>query len=81
MVKQGVLSGTVWLETGSGSRVAYKWEMSPDPIGNWVQVDVATLSKTTITGLNPGLKYWFSVALVTSKGTKNYSDPYMVHVI
>jgi len=79
--KQGKLSGTVDLDTNSASNTAYVWEMSPDPIGLWTQLEITTLSKTTIIGLTPGVKYWFRVALITSKGKGDYSDPYMVHVV
>ena len=79
--KQGVLSGTVDLEINSYGSAAYVWEISPDPIGTWSPIALTTVSKTTVSALTPGVKYWFRVSI--TKGTTKLatSDPYMVHVV
>lgn len=79
--KQGNLSGTVKLETQAGNRVAYIWEMSPDPIDVWQIVDITVNSKIVIKDLTPGKKYWFRVAIVNKKGQQPYSEVHMVHVV
>ncbi len=79
--KQGKLSGSVDVEINSYGTAAYVWEMSTDPISSWTQVALTTLSKTTITGLTPGLKYWFKVSVTKGSELKAKSDPYMVHVV
>lgn len=81
IAKNGSLTGTVLLETLSGGRAAYRWEISADPIGVWTEVTTSIISKHTVEGLIPGVKYWFRVALITSAGKQNYSDPYMVLVV
>ena len=79
--KQGKVSGTVNLEAKSFGNAAYMWEMSPDPIATWTQLVVTTISKTTVISLTPGVKYWFRVAVITSKGKNDYSDPHFVMVV
>ena len=79
--KQGKTTGTVDLEINSYGNAAYQWEMSPDPIGIWSPLDVTVKSKTTVTNLVPGTKYWFRVAVIVSSGKTDYTDPHMVHVI
>ena len=79
--KQGNLSGTVKLETEAGNRVAYIWEISPDPIDTWKIAAITTKSKVVIKDLTPGKKYWFRVAIVNNKGTQPYSEVHMVHVV
>lgn len=79
--KQGAISGTVLLEINSHGSAAYQWEMSEDATSNFSIKDVTVKSKTTITGLTPGVKYWFRVGVITSKGKQEYTDPYMVHVV
>ena len=79
--KQGKTSGTVDLEINSYGKAAYQWEMSPDPIGIWSPLEVTVTSKTMVSNLVPGTKYWFRVAVITSKGKKDYADPHLVHVV
>jgi hypothetical protein len=79
--KQGITTGTVDLEINSYGTAAYMWEMSVDPIATWSQIEITVKSKTTVTGLVAGTKYWFRVAVITSKGKNDYTDPHMVHVI
>lgn len=78
---QGEVSGTVNLELNSFGRAAYQWEMSEESAGVFNFVSVTLQSKTTITGLTPGTKYWFRVAVITAKAKLEYTDPYMVHVV
>lgn len=79
--KQGKTSGTVNLYINSYGNAAYMWEVSADPIGQWKTLETTVVSKTTVNGFTPGNKYWFRVAVVTSKGKNDYSDPHVVHVV
>ena len=81
IAKQGKLSGTVYLEINSYGIAAYAWEMSTDPISTWTPVGLTTLSKTIVTGLTPGVKYWFRVSVTKGKGIAAVSDPYTIMVI
>jgi hypothetical protein len=79
---QGVLSGTVDLSSPAIGG-AYAWEFTLDPIiaANWQSATTTILASYTITGLTPGLKYWFRVAAITNEGQQPFCDPIMVHVI
>ncbi len=81
--KHGILSGTADLETKAGSNCGYIWHMCLDPLSSndWVQQKITMQSKTTLTGLTPGVKYWFRVALITKDGQQSWSDPYMLLVV
>jgi hypothetical protein len=79
--KQGKTTGTAVLEINSYGNAAYQWEISPDPIGVWSPLEVTIRSKTTVSDLVAGTKYWFRVAVITSSGKTDYTDPHMVHVI
>lgn len=79
--KQGSNSGTVDLIAPSSRKAAYRWEMSLSPTEGWSVIDVTNISETTITGLNPGEKYWFRVSVIDGKTKGPYTDAYMVHVI
>ena len=79
--KQGKTTGTVDLEINSYGNAAYQWEISPDPIGVWSPLEVTVKSKTTVSDLLAGTKYWFRVAVITSSGKTDYTDPHMVHVV
>lgn len=79
--KRGKNTGTVDLEINSYGKAAYVWEMSPDPIGQWTQMDMTLISKTTVAGLTPGVKYWFRVAITTNKSKYDYTDPHFVLVV
>ena len=52
-------------------------QKSPDPISptSWQQASVVTKSKTTVSGLTSGTKYWFRVAAVGTAGQGPWSDP------
>lgn len=78
--KNGSVSGTVLLETSYTAYAAFIWEISPDPIGVWTVIETTVNSKTVVTNLTPAVKQWFRVAVITSKGKQNYSDPFMVLV-
>jgi hypothetical protein len=81
---QGVLSGTVDLNSpGIAGGGAFIYGHTADPLStpNWI-VDATTVyASYTVTGLTPGTKYWFHVALVTSLGQQSFGDPVMVHVV
>jgi hypothetical protein len=79
--KQGKNTGTVDLEINSYGKAAYVWEMSPDPIGQWTKMDMTLVSKTTITCLTPGVKYWFRVTITTNKRKYDPTDPHFVLVV
>jgi len=55
----------------------YIWQVCSDPMteANWRQVDVITASKTTVTDLTSGTKYWFRVAAKASGAQGPWSDP------
>ncbi|MBC8031267.1 MAG: fibronectin type III domain-containing protein [Pyrinomonadaceae bacterium] len=63
-------------DTVAGAR-SYLAEKSPDPPGNtsWTHAGVSTKSRTTISGLTSGTKYWFRVAAVGTNGQSGWSDP------
>ncbi|MFH0894349.1 MAG: fibronectin type III domain-containing protein, partial [Bacteroidota bacterium] len=58
---------------------AWAWQYCLDPITvtGWTFASMSTQAFFTIKGLNPGVKYWFRVAYVTSKGMSEWCDPYM----
>lgn len=62
---------------------AYVWEIINDPIstGTWQNCGITVNTKTTITSLTVGNKYWFRVKAITSKGEQPYTAPHMVHVV
>ncbi|MES2513634.1 MAG: fibronectin type III domain-containing protein [Bacteroidota bacterium] len=81
---QGQLSGTVNLESPfAGNRASYVWETITDPIdqNTWQQVKVTNNASYTITGLTPGIKYWFRVKAIIKDEDQPYTDPHMVHVV
>jgi hypothetical protein len=82
MATQGVQSGTVDLSS-PGIGGAYAWEYTLDPIGTsaWLPAATTILANYTVTGLTPGLKYWFRVAAITNEGQQPFGNPIMVHVI
>jgi hypothetical protein len=43
--------------------------------GNWTPAATSTKSKTTVTGLTSGTRYWFRVAAIGSAGQGPWSDP------
>ncbi len=81
--KLGKLSGEVDLEINSNGNAAYYWEITNDPIGitTWAKASLTTTSKTTITGLTPGTKFWFRVSITKSNKVVVVSDPYTIMVV
>ena len=77
----GKLSGEVVLELNSFGIAAYNWEMSTDPISTWASIALTTYSKTVVTGLTPGQKYWFRVSVTKGKKVVVVSDPYYIMVV
>lgn len=77
----GKLSGEIDLLINSYGTVAYFWQMSTDPISSWKQVDLTTVSKTTIKGLTPGTKLWFRVSITKGNKVILVSDPYTIMVV
>ena len=79
---QGLQSGSVDVNSPTGGN-SYIWEYTPEPIveANWSVAAITTQANFTINGLNPGIKYWFRVALITSKGQQPWSNPVIVHVV
>ena len=77
----GKLSGQIDLLINSYGAAAYFWQMSTDPIETWTQVDLTTLSKTTISGLTPGSKLWFRVSITKGNKVVLVSDPYFIMVV
>jgi fibronectin type III domain protein len=56
---------------------SYIIEKSPDPptATSWSHAGVSTKSKTTISDLTSGTRYWFRVAAINSNGQSGWSDP------
>jgi hypothetical protein len=63
-------------DTVSGAR-SYVIEKSPDPPTgtSWAHAAVSTKSRSTLSGLTPGTRYWFRVAAVGTSGQSGWSDP------
>lgn len=80
---QGSTSGTVDLVCPfSGSRAAYVWEMTTDvSVGDWKQFKITNTTATQISGLSPGVKYWFRVKAIVHDEEQPYTDPHLVHVV
>lgn len=81
---QGTVSGSVYLESPyAGARASYVWEIIMDPISQntWSQIKVTNNASYTVTGLTPGVKYWFRVKAIVKDEDQPYTDPHMVHVV
>lgn len=65
-------------DTVAGAR-SYVIEISPDPptSTSWKHAGVSTKSRSTISNLTPGTRYWFRVAAVGTAGQSGWSDPAM----
>lgn len=63
-------------DTVAGAR-SYVIEKSPDPPTNssWTHAGVSTKSRSTVSGLTSGSKFWFRVAAVGTNGQSGWSDP------
>jgi hypothetical protein len=82
--KQGALTGTVHLVAPyAGSHCAYKWEITPDPIGSsaWQELKTTNNASCDADGLTAGNKYWFRVRAIVNDEYQDYTDPHMVHVV
>ena len=81
-VVPGEKPGTVVLrrQAMAGAR-AYIWQLctgsSPAEESGWTVVQVTSKASVVITGLTGFTKYWFRVAVVTTRGTTAYSHPVM----
>lgn len=82
-VVQGSTSGTVDLVCPfAGTRAAYVWEMATDvTLGDWKQFKITNTIATQISGLSPGVKYWFRVKAIVHDEEQPYTDPHVVHVV
>lgn len=81
---QGSVSGSVYLESPyAGNRASYVWEIITDPINQntWSQLKVTNNASYTVSGLTPGVKYWFRVKAIVKDEDQPYTDPHMVHVV
>lgn len=81
---QGSLSGTVDLVAPyAGTRAAYVWEMTTDiaVASDWKQFKISNTTSIKLSGLNPGIKYWFRVKAIVHDEEQPYSDPHLVHVV
>jgi hypothetical protein len=74
--KPGAVSGSAMLATASaGRRASYDWQYSADGGKTW-QMALPTLqSKTTLSGLQPGVSYAFRYRAVTKSGAADWSEP------
>ena len=63
-------------DTIVGSK-SYVIEKSPDPPTptSWAHAGVSTKSRTTVSGLTSGTRYWFRVAAINANGQSGWSDP------
>jgi len=78
-VEHGNLSGeVVGTHKAERGRSAWVWQYCEDPIpeeDSWTHAGVSLKASFVYTKLEPGKKYWFRVALVTSTGQGTWSDP------
>jgi hypothetical protein len=75
-VKNGPMSGSVVLVTAyAGSRASYEWAFSTDGGKTWQEARATLQSKTTITGLQPGVTYLFRTRPVTKAANTDWSQP------
>lgn len=63
-------------DTSVGTK-SYVIEKSLDPPTptSWTHAGVSTKSRTTVSGLTSGTRYWFRVAAVNANGQSGWSDP------
>ena len=81
----GDLSGSVQLHRQAfpGAKT-YLWQYCYGTLTQteegWTNAGFTTKASTLLKGLDPVMRYWFRVAVVTKDGTSAYSDPVM-HVV
>jgi hypothetical protein len=81
---QGNVSGTVDLVCPfAGTRAAYVWELTTDisVATDWKQFKISNTTSTQVSGLSPGIRYWFRVRAIVQDEEQPYSDPHLVHVV
>ena len=63
-------------DTVAGAR-SYVIQQSADPptATSWAHAGTSTKSRSTIDGLNSGIRFWFRVAAVGASGQSGWSDP------
>jgi hypothetical protein len=75
-------SGSVIARKKNVLRASYIWQFSTDPsAANWTEHGITTQSKTTISGLTPGVRYWFRVAVVDKDGQHPFLEPVSLIII
>jgi hypothetical protein len=79
--KQGALSGSAELVTGSaGRRAAYDWEYSADGGKTWQAASSTLQAKIVLSGLQSGVNYAFRYRTLTKSGVSDWSVPTMLVV-
>ncbi|MFH0895001.1 MAG: fibronectin type III domain-containing protein [Bacteroidota bacterium] len=86
VVKHGKMEGEVLLSHKAVQvRAAWVWQCVPDPIPanekEWIQAGITLSAKFKINGLESGKKYWFRVAVVTTKGQGPWCDPFGLRIL
>ncbi len=80
-VLHGNVSGSANLVVKAiARRASYKWQMSTDG-KTWTDLPVTLTSKTTVTGLTPGLTYYFRYNGVTKNGEGSWSQVVSIVII
>jgi len=56
---------------------SWSWQYCADPITDkgWILAGISTQANYTITGLTPGIKYWFRAAHVKTNGMSEWCSP------
>jgi len=79
--KPAAVSGSVILHAVSAARRAsYEWQYSTDGGKTWVQAPGTLQTKTTITGLTPGVTVTFRYRALTKTGEGDWSLPTQIMV-
>ena len=62
---------------------SYIWQYTTTPLvaSSWVTAATTTKSKHTITGLTPGVMYWFRVSVVTKDGQQPASNAINIYAL
>ncbi|MDX6692428.1 MAG: hypothetical protein QOF02_31 [Blastocatellia bacterium] len=64
-----------WNASSNARSYVVQSSQTPTVETSWTQAAIVTTSKTTISGLVSGTKYWFRVAAVGGGGQSGWSDP------
>lgn len=82
-VLYGVDSGSVVVRLKAVKRAAYVWQYTKDLSSNavWQEAGTTLTSKTTISGLTPGVNYWFRVAIIDKAGRHEFNAPISLMVV